>query len=343
MPVGEYLALSAGLRPNSYSGALFACNFNRNQAYKMVRHLQVHTTLRKDEWESLDRVVVETGKEILIGVQDLRNAPGLLRPESIAVSIAQYNRMSAMPPANLSMNPLADGSMGRVDFTLAGVPIPFAFGDFQLDIRTLTASRVLGSGLDLQQGAEAAYQVALAWETLLFNGTPAIAVSDRVGTLNTIAGYKTHADRNTGTAVGDWGSTTAGYINAINTIESMKRALRNDRFYGPYWLYINSHNWGDIHSVNTATDRRVIDVIRADPEISKVSYSPRLDTGAGENILVDPKPRVVQWVEGAMIRPVEWDEKGGLGTNYRVIGAGAPVSKSTTDGQCGVAHFTAAT
>jgi len=91
----------------------------------MVRHLHVHSTLRKDEWESLDRVVVEVGKEILIGVQDLRTAPGLLRPESIAISIAQYNKMSTMPAATLSMNPLSEGTMGRVDFTLAGVPIPF--------------------------------------------------------------------------------------------------------------------------------------------------------------------------------------------------------------------------
>ena len=59
--------------------------------------------------------------------------------------------------------------------------------------------------------------------------------------------------------------------------------------------------------------------------------------------MVDPKPRNVQWVEGAMIRPVEWDEKGGLGTNFRVIGAGAPLVKSTSEGQSGVAHFINAT
>lgn len=340
MPVAEYPALSHGLRPNSYAGALFACNFQRAKAYELVRHLHIHSTLRKDEWESLDRVVVEAGKEVLVGVQDLRNAPGLLRTESIGVSIAQYNKMSTMPPANLAMNPLTDGERGRIDFSLAGVPIPFAFEDFQLDIRTLTASRSLGSSLDLQQGSEASYQVALAWETLLFNGTPAMAVADRVGTLSTIYGYKTHPDRNTGTASGDWGSPTAGYVNSINTIEAMKAALRNDKFPGPYWLYLGTQQWSDINTVNAATDRRVSDVIRGDPEISAIRMSLRLDNG--EIIMVDPRPRVVQWVEGAMIRPVEWDEKGGLGTNYRIIGAGAPLVKSDYIGQCGVAHYTGA-
>ncbi len=341
MPVAEYPALSQGLRPNSYAGALFAVNFQRAKAYELVRHLHIHSTLRKDEWESLDRVVVETSKEVLVGVQHLRQGAGLLRTENIGVSIAQYNKMSAMPPPTMAMNPLTDGERGRVDFSLAGVPIPFVFSDFQLDIRTLTASRTLGSSLDLQQGAESSYQVALAWETLLFNGTPAIAIADRVGTLSTIYGYKTHPDRNTGLATGDWGDATSGYVYAINTINAMKMALRNDHFPGPYWLYVNSHNWSDIQSVNTQTDRRVIDVIRADPEIARIELSMRLDSG--ELIMVDPKPRVVQWVEGAMIRPVEWDEKGSLGTNYRIIGAAAPLVKSDYDGRCGVAHFTQAT
>lgn len=339
--IAEAPNVQTGLTPRSYAAALFAKEFKRKKAYEAVQHLGIHSTLRYDEWEDLDRIVVETGKELLVGVMDLRNAPGLLRTVSIATSIALYNRRSAMPPSTLSMNPLDDGVSGRVDYGLAGTPVPFAFNDFQLDIRTLTASRLIGEGLDLEQGAEAAYQVALTWETLLFNGTPAIAIADRVGTINTIYGYKTHPDRNTGLAVGDWGHATTGYINAINTIQAMKLALRRDRYYGPYWLYVNDENWTDIGSINTITDRRVIDVIRADPELSGVKNSPRLDNG--EIIMVDPKVRSVQWVEGAMIRPVEWDEKGALGTNYRVIGAGAPLIKSTSEGQCGVAHFTNAT
>lgn len=334
MQVAEFPALHSGLRMNSYCAALFAHNFKRGQAYKA---LNIHSTLRKDEWENLDRMVVEVGKEVLVGVQDLRNSAGLTRTVSIATSIAQYNKMSTMPPPTLAMNPLAEGARGRLDFTLAGVPIPFAFEDFQLDIRTLVASRQLGEGLDVTQSAEATYQVALAWETMLFDGTPSISVADRLGALNTIYGYTTFPDRNTGSMVGGWDDPTSGYINAINSIQVMKNALRADRFYGPYWLYLNDDTWTDIGTVNTQTDRRVIDVIRADPELAMVKNSSRLE--AGEVIMVDPRPRVVQWVEAAMIRPVEWDEKGGLGTNFRIIGAAAPLIKSTSEGQCGIAHY----
>ncbi len=341
MAVAEYPAVRAGLRPNTYAGALFVHNFQRKQAYRAVKHLHIHSTLRKDEWDQLDSVVTTRGREVLVGVQDLRGAAGILQSVSIAVSIAQYNRQSEMGPADVAMNPLADGTRGRLDYGLAGVPIPFVFKDFQLDIRTLTASRILGPGLDVSQGSSASYVVSQQFETMLFRGTPAIAVADRVGTLNTIYGYTTHPDRNTGISVGDWGDTTSGYIYAINTIEAMKRALRDDRYMAPYWLYVNSHNWSDINSVNAQTDRRVIDVIRADPEITKVMYTPQLLSG--ELVMVAPRPEVVRWVEAAAILPVEWDEKGGLGTNYRVIGAAAPLVKSTDTGQSGIAHWTQAT
>lgn len=340
MSVAQFAAMTSGLRANTYAAALFCHNFQRNKAYKAVKHLNINSTLRKDEWEDLDRMVVETGKEVLVGVMDLRNKAGLLRPVSIATAIAQYNRMSLMPPAQVSMNPLADGNRGRVDFRLDGVPIPFAFGDFQLDIRTLVASRQLGEGLDVSQSTEATYQVSLAWETMLFNGTPAIGAVDRVGNLETIYGYLTHPDRNIGSAAGAWEDATNGYVYISQTIGLMKEALRNDRFYGPYWLYVNSGNWTDLTTLNPQTGTTPLQALMDDPELEGIKYSPRL--GYGELVMVDPKPRVVQWVEGAMIRPVEWDEKGGLGSNFRVIGAAAPLVKSDYTGQCGVAHFTGA-
>ena len=338
MPVAELATFARGLKVNSYAAALFVNTFKRAAAYKM---LHIHSTLRRDEWEELDALVTTAGREIMTGVMHLRQGAGTLRSVGIGTSLALYNRESHMPTATLAMNPLADGEMGRVDYGLAGTPVPFAFNDFQLDLATLMASRQYGDGLDLTQGRAAGYQVALAHETLLFNGTPAIAVADRQGTLNTVYGYTTHPARNTGTAVGDWGNTTSGYINAVNTVQAMKLRLRQDRYYGPYRLYVNDVNWTDIGSVNTQTDRRVVEVLRADPEILSVENSPRLESGA--IILVDPNPQVVQWVERFTIRPVEWDEKGGLGSNYRVIGSGAPLIKSTSEQQCGVAHFTGAT
>jgi hypothetical protein len=175
---------------------------------------------------------------------------------------------------------------------------------------------------------------------MLFNGTPAIAVADRVGTLNTIYGYTTHPNRNTGVVTGPWDDPTNGFSNAISTVQAMKAALRGDRFYGPYWLYLNDQTWTDVGVININTDTRLMELLRNDPEIASIDWSSRLATG--DIVLVAPNPRTVQWVESAMIRVVEWDEKGGLGSNFRVIGAGAPLVKATANNESGVAHFTGA-
>ena len=155
-------------------------------------------------------------------------------------------------------------------------------------------------------------------------------------------GYTTHPDRNTGTATGDWGDATNGPMNTLNTVQNMKRVLRADRFYPPYVLYVNDTNWTDIGMVMNATNtQRVVEVLQRDPELAMVKNAPRLN--AGEVVMVSLLPRSVQWVEAFSIRPVEWDEKGSLGSNFRVIGAGAPLIKSTATGECGIAHFTHAT
>ena len=125
-------------------------------------------------------------------------------------------------------------------------------------------------------------------------------MADQLGALTTIYGYTTHPDRNTGSASGDWGDTTNGYKFTMATIEAMKAVLRADFFPGPYWLYLNSVNWGDIHVINTATDRQVMEVIRADPEISRLEMSFQL--ASGEVVMIDPRPRTVQWVEAAVIQ-----------------------------------------
>jgi hypothetical protein len=343
MPVAAIPTTASGLHPGSYAAALFACNFKRQQAYRLyerANNLRVHTLMRYEEWVEMDRLTTVNFHEPLVGVADLRSA-GLIRQVSVGSTLVTYSRTSGMGPPNFAMNPLMDGERQRMDFGLAGIPVPCAFIDFQLSMREIDASRRLGEGLDVSQAAEAAYQIGKAYEGLLFKGTPAIAIADRVGTLNTIYGYKTHPDRNTGTAAGDWGDASNGYKNVVNTIEAMKAALRLDGFPGPYWLYVNNTNWTDLGAVNTTTDRRVLENISTDRSLAKIQVSWELDSG--ELVMIDPKSRAVQWVEAFSVRPVEWDEKGGLGTNYRVIGIAAPLVKSDADGHSGIAHWTHAT
>ena len=329
--------VAGGAVPRSYVHALITCNMNRRKAYEL---LHINSTLRKDEWEALDSTTEEAAREILVAVQDLRDA-GLVRTLSIATSIAQYSQRSLMPPPTVNMNPLSDVNMARVDFRLAGVPVPFTMEAFQIDIRTLEASRISGEGLDTVQTSEAAYQVALAWEGMTVNGTPNVAVADSGGTLQNIYGYTNHPNRVPGTATGPWNAAApAGFNNAIATKNAMKAQLRAVRRYPPYVMYVNDDNWTDLDTTNTQTDRTAREVILADPEISMIKNAPQL--ASGNIVMVSLRRNVVQWAQASDIRSVEWDEKGGLGTNFRVVGVGVPLLQTDYNNRSGFAHFTGA-
>ena len=327
--------VAGGVVPRSYVHALIACNMNRRKAYEM---LHINSTLRKDEWEELDSTTEQAQREILNAVQDLRDA-GLTRALNIGTSLAQYTQRSLMPPPTVAMNPLSDVDRSRVDFKLAGVPVPFAMEEFQLDIRTLTASRQSGEGLDSAQTFEASYQVALAWEGMTVNGSFNVPIADRTDTLQNIYGYTNHPDRNTGAAPGPWNAAApAGFNNAIATKNAMKAALRAARVYPPYFFYVNDDNWADLDTTNTQTDRTAREVIMADPEIAMIKNLPQL--ASGNIVMVKMARNVVRWGEASAIRSVEWDEKGGLGTNFRVVGVGVPIIQADYNGRSGVAHYT---
>lgn len=343
------LANASPRNVHSYTQALFATGFNANAAYDLLsrsRGFQVNSTLSGDEWTQLDNVVAAEAIRDMVAVQDLR-AAGLTRPESVATSIAQYSRRSAAPGATVTMNPLADVPNFRADFTRQGVPLPFTMEGFQIDFRTLAASQANpGGGLDVDQAADAARQVGLTLELMLVIGLNTVVRPDHLGNLNTIYGYTSHPDRVTGTAVGVWNDAANGFANAVNTVESMKTALRRqgtagDRgFIAPYWLYVGDNNHTDLGQINIQTDRRAREVIEADPEIAGIRTLHQLPDG--EVLLVAVDRNAVQWVEASDVQTVEWDEQGSLGSNFKVMAVGVPLVKSTHSGVSGVAHFTGA-
>ena len=334
---------------HSYTQALFATGFDANAAYDLLsqnRGYYVNSTLSGDEWVQLDQVVSAEFIREMVAVQDLRNA-GLVRPESIGTSIAEYSRRSAAPGATVAMSPLANVPNFRADFTREGVPLPFTMEGFQLDMRTLAASQMNpGAGLDVDQAADAARMIGQTLELMTVLGLNSVVRPDHRGNLNTIEGYTSPPNRVTGAAVGPWNDAVNGFVNIINTVEAMKTALRRqgtagDRgVRGPYWLYVGDNNHQDLGQININTDTRARTLLEEDPEIASIGTLHHLPNG--EVLLVAIDRNVVQWVEAMDIQTFEWDEQGQLGSNFKILAVGVPLVKATHSGVSGVAHFTGA-
>lgn len=306
---------------------------------KTPRGIVVNSLLRKDEWEELDRAVVESAKYPLRLVNDLRGRGLVQRLGGLGSMVSQYNKGSAMTAAELNMTGRGRGLQDAVEFSLAGVPVPVIFKEFTIGTRELEAARQSGDALDTTHFMEAARVVAEKMESMCVDGGGF--------TFNgaTVYGITNESNRNTDTASnyggGDWGTIT----NVVPTVAGMIGAAKGDAKYGPYmvYAYTTQYNQAALNFYTDGSGQTAGDRIRALPGVLGFEELPTL--AAGEVVLVQMTRDVIDWAyvpgfENPIL--VEWTSGDGMTNNFRVMAVGAPRVKSHYDGKSGIVHATAA-
>lgn len=305
-----------------------------------ARGLTVNSLLRKQEWEELDAAVIEAARFPLRAVEDVRSR-GLIQPlGGIGTTVSQWNISSEMTKADLNMSGRAVGEMDRVDFQLAGVPVPIAHKSFVIGQRELEASRRMGDGLDITNATEATRVVAEKLEDMLFNGADVVMNGAQ------IYGYRTHPQRATDTASnyggGAWDDATTDLEDVVPTVAGMISAANNNRHYGPFILYLSTdqYNFAALNYFDDGSDTTPLDRIQRLPQVAAVQQIDADMLPNGEALLVQMSRSVVDWAEAMMIRLVEWTSGDGLTGNFKVMAVAAPRVKARYDGKSGVVHAT---
>lgn len=301
-------------------------------------HLGMHhnALLRKDEWLELDRVVLDTAKVELNGIQDLISLGLVKRLGGLGSKVSAYERISEMTAATVSMSVDVPGEKDRLEYTMVNVPIPVIFKDFSFDLRDLSAARQTGDPLETDHIAAATRVVTEGMETMLFSGS-----SEQLGGY-IIYGYTNHPNRVQSTAValggGDWG--TAG--NAYKTIQGALASLRAMGFRGPFMVYASSTQYGQTLNYFSANDSRSekVVILQNMPEVRDIK--PSFELSDGVVVVAQMTSNVVDLAVGFSLAPVSWVEMGGMISQYRVMTALAPRVKADANSRCGVVHITAA-
>lgn len=298
--------------------------------------LVVNSQLRRDEWQRLDAAVQESALIRLNAVADLK-AAGLTEPiGSFGTLTTQWNQQSELTEADVNMSGETTGERDRLDFKIAGRPIPIIFKDFKIAKRQLESSRLLGNPLDITTATAAARVVSEKLEGMLVNGDSATVFDG-----NTLYGYTTEPNRNTDTATnyggGDWGTIA----NIVPTVAGMIAAAVADRYYGPYVLYVSTTQYTQAATSFFAdTGENAIDRILRIPEVTAVKPN---DTLADGNIeLVTMQRDVVDWAEHMDVSVVEWMSGSGLVSFFKVLAVATPRVKSDYSGRSGIVHATGA-
>lgn len=293
--------------------------------------MRTNDLLRHREWVELDTTVVQETMIRLRGVQDLINR-GLVRNlGGLGTLIAEYEQESEMTEADVDMSGEAPGEEDTIGYNPAGVPVPIIHKDFRINIRRLLASRRLGDSLDTTQAGVAGRRVAEKLERLLVvgHGTKVAGY--------TIYGYTTHPNRITGSLTSSWDQVGP---TPQKDVSRMIAALQAKGFYGPYMVYVGQNYWMPLQDDYKAesdktTSARILEMDGV------LGVQPLDQAPANTVIVVQMTPDVVQLQQAEDISTVEWNSMGGMVSHYKVMTAAVALIKSTADGKCGVAHYSA--
>jgi len=294
--------------------------------------LRTNTVLHKDDWVDLDRRVIQIAQEKLTVVSDLTDRGLTYELGGIGKTVSQWQTEGDMSPANVSMEPDTEGERDLVNYELAQVPIPIIHKDFRLGMRQIAAAREAGSNIDMSNADAATRQVAISMEDMVILGYQHTIGGGR------IYGYTNHPYRATLALDDGLGNLLPFTVeNAARMILDMIQKADDDEYYGPFNLYLPTGMSTVLYEIIPNTNGKMlkqhleeIDLIQ---EVKIASRMPK-----GNMTLVQMTSDNVDIAVGQPLIPVEWNEKGGMAVNYKILTAMAPRLKARQDRKLGVVH-----
>jgi len=294
--------------------------------------LRTNTTLLRDEWIFYDDQVVSAAQVPLRGVADLITR-GLVRtiPNGMAKTLISFETAGDMTPAIVSMDGVTRSELDRAEFGAGSMPLPITHKDFNVDLRTLLASRERGEPLDTMQSRIAGTKCGQMTEYMLFNGGPQF--------LNLpIYGYLTHPNRNLasyGTG-GNWAQVAKTGDQILADALTLQAALVADGKEGPYALYYSTDSGKGMSADYKATSSDTVTTrLLKIPGLQSIQSAAQLP--AATVVMVQLTVDVVELIRGEALTTVEWEIVGPFLSGFKAFQIEVPLVRSDTDGKSGIA------
>jgi uncharacterized linocin/CFP29 family protein len=329
MPVAlETQALHGGPPASILSHAGIA-HLRVQAARQRQAQLYTHATLLKEQWVEIDNLWLRVADQYMGAVMDLTSRGLTQTIPSLGITASQYQAIARMDPATTDMRASAAGNNQRLSVTPHLVPLPFAFEDYEFDITELEAVQRLGGALETAYTEEAQRSVAETFESWLVNGAPEFSVDG-----NTIYGYRTHPGRVTKSGA-SWATADGIYTTILGMYTDMLTLRRP----GPYGLYLNVAQYGQLHAKEGVDNafNSLVRIQQSFPQI--VSIKPSFAMPAGQAALVELQRRTVDLAIKMDPANVPWEIMGGLAQHVRVIGSIVPRIKTDGANQTGIVHY----
>lgn len=302
----------------------------------------IHTnaTLRKDEWIDLEDQVIESARERLVIVDDMRSAGLTYNVGGLGTIISEWETASEITDAEITMDGESTADKDNQEFGLEGVPVPVIQKPFSIGERMLMASRSRGAALDVTTGTEAARAVARVSENIVFNGWAKNVKSstDRYQ----VYGLTNFPNRATYT-ISDWSDDTNVTPEDIHTeiLAMVQQMETEERHFGPFNIYIpGAYAFRFRQDFKEFSDKTLMERVTDEDVINRVRVSDVLSEG--NVIMVQMERTVLDLAVASDVTTVQWESGSGWTNHFQVFAAWAPRLKQSYDGYCGIMHASTA-
>jgi hypothetical protein len=309
--------------------------------YKQVRMTRNDATLRLLDWIQLDEAVVRAAKPRLRAAKDLEeNGLVYMLPNGIAKTVIQYQEMTDITGATMSMDGLRQSEADRPLFNLVNYPLPLIHKDFNYPLRQLLASRTGYSPLDTETAMLAGRRVAEQIEQLTLGeaaSTLMLGVNTYTFGGGTIYGFKNWPGRITYSITQP---TTPGWTPqaTVDDILQMKTLSQQNAHMGPWMIYVGLYwdRYMDDDYKQTYNDMTLRQRIR---EIDGVLDVRTVDYISDDSIImVQMTTDVVRMIKGMDLTTIQWESNGGMQLNFKVMALVLPMLRGDYYGQTGLVH-----
>jgi len=307
--VGKLEVVTPQILTGNSARALVSCSGDMSK-------LRTNEVLQHEDWVDMQKDhIIPMAQKVLRAYQDLvdenlvHNLPGIGKTDT------RWQIEGDMSDANVSMNTMSQGQKDLLDYETDSAPVPVIFKDLEIDWRTINASQIEGTGIDIANSDAAARKVAVAMEEMVVNGYAHQLDGKH------IYGYTSHPDRMVVSGFEAIAPTPESIKNMV--LRMVEEAECND-YGGPFNLYIPMGYATTLYEFFDIGNATVLlkDWLERLDLINKVTATSAMRPG--NMALVQMDRTVVDLAVGLPLEPIEWEIMGGLGYRIRIITAGVP-------------------
>ena len=332
------------------------------------------TSLRKEEWDLLDSVVLRAARFRLRLWADVASRNSYGGFNGMSKLILEHETQSDPGEAIVDMDALTEGRTDTPNFQLQGLPLPITHSDFWTSSRFLGVSRNSGTPFDVNMGEAAARRVAESIEKVSI-GTSTGAVFGGLSTqqggygrTSQVYGLINFPARNIyntlhNPSLGGWSPS-----QTLADVLAMRQQLYNVKFTGPYIIY-HTNDWDNyldndyiltggnvatqtlrnrLRSIEGIEDVRRLDFWFGSTPTFPLNTSGLTPPGLGVDVSLQPfsllmvqmTPDVIRAVNGMDITTVQWESVGGMRLNFKCLCIQVPQIRADFYNDCGISHGT---